>query len=174
MAASPFEVFGLQPRFGIDLAQLKDRHRDLSKALHPDKHAAATPAERRLALSRAIEANEAFRTLNNPISRAEAVLLSRGISEAAASAAKPDEEFLFATMELREELAEARVAKNVPAVATLRTAAEASQRSLVAELTAVLDSPEGDVERAIWVLAKLRYAVRFLEEISTAEDVLTP
>src|SRR5689334_12410104 len=78
-ARDPFEVFGIPPRFEVDLAALELRHRDLSKALHPDRYAGAPAAERRLALNRAIEVNEAWRVLREPVKRAEALFARAGV-----------------------------------------------------------------------------------------------
>ena len=53
--ADPFDTLGLEPRFELDLSALEARQRELSRALHPDRHAGAGAAGRRQALSRAIE-----------------------------------------------------------------------------------------------------------------------
>ncbi len=66
----PFATLGIDPAFNIDLAAVEQRHRDLSRALHPDKFSGAPAAERRLALNRAIEVNEAWRAVRDPIRRA--------------------------------------------------------------------------------------------------------
>jgi len=57
----PFATLGVEPRFDLDLGEVARRHRELSRALHPDKYTGAPAAERRLALSRAIEVKDAFR-----------------------------------------------------------------------------------------------------------------
>jgi len=51
----PFQTLGVPARFDLDAEELAQRHRDLSRALHPDKFAGAGAQERRLSLSRAIE-----------------------------------------------------------------------------------------------------------------------
>src|SRR5262245_15377730 len=73
----PFETLGIEPKYRLDLKQVEARHRELSKALHPDRYVNKTPAERRLALSRAIDVNSAWRMVRDPVGRAEA-LLRRG------------------------------------------------------------------------------------------------
>src|SRR5262245_41178207 len=75
----PFETLGVEPRYNLDLRALEQRHRDLSKALHPDRYASAPAAERRLSLSRAIDVNEAFRALRDPVRRAEALVRRAGV-----------------------------------------------------------------------------------------------
>jgi molecular chaperone HscB len=80
MTVNPFEALGVEPSFALDLAILEQRHRELSRALHPDRHAASGAGERRMALGRAIEVNEAYRILKDPVRRAEALLAQRGVA----------------------------------------------------------------------------------------------
>jgi len=46
----PFETLGLAPKFDVDLKAAESRHRELSRALHPDRYVKAPAAERRMAL----------------------------------------------------------------------------------------------------------------------------
>src|SRR5688572_23838085 len=77
--ANPFELLGLAPTFAIDTAVLEQRQRELNRALHPDRHATKVPSERRHALGRAMDINQAFRTLRDPASRAEAIFDLLGV-----------------------------------------------------------------------------------------------
>jgi molecular chaperone HscB len=62
-----FQLFGLPLTFGIDLARLEQGYRDLQSRVHPDRHAAGSEAERRVAMQWATRANEAYRTLRDPV-----------------------------------------------------------------------------------------------------------
>src|SRR5262245_16374287 len=115
----PFETLGVEARFDLDLGALERRHRDLSKALHPDRYVGAPAAERRLSLSRAIDVNEAFRILRDPIRRAEALLQRAGVPGGEADELKASPDLLLEMMEAREALAEARQAKDLDRVARL-------------------------------------------------------
>src|SRR4051794_36040216 len=97
----PFATLGLERRFGLDLKQAEARHLELSRALHPDKHVTSTPTERREALSRAVEVNEAWRALRDPIKRAEAILKLAGFGDQIGETRepKPSGEFLMEVME---------------------------------------------------------------------------
>ena len=77
---NPFEVLGFTPGYDIAADQLARRHRELSKVLHPDKFTGSGGGERREALSRAVEVNEAFRILRDPVRRAEAIFSLAGIA----------------------------------------------------------------------------------------------
>jgi molecular chaperone HscB len=109
-----------RPAFRIDLPAVEQRHRDLSRALHPDKFAGAPAAERRLALNRAIEVNEAWRAVRDPpIRRAEALMRRAGVPVGEVEEPKPSPDLLMEMMESREALAEAVQTKDLAAVKRL-------------------------------------------------------
>jgi molecular chaperone HscB len=66
-----FEFFGLPRQLTIDAAGLERRFHRLSRELHPDRHVRSTPAERARALDASAVLNDAYRTLRNPVARAE-------------------------------------------------------------------------------------------------------
>jgi molecular chaperone HscB len=116
--SDPFKILGLSPSFALDERTLEERQRELNRALHPDRHAGKSPAERRQALSRAMDINLAYRTLRDPATRAEALLELLGVS-ALGDREKTiaDPALLGEMLERREQLEEARLGKDV---ATLR------------------------------------------------------
>jgi molecular chaperone HscB len=171
----PFDTLGLEPRFGLDLKALEHRHRELSKALHPDKHTASAPGERRMALSRAIDVNEAFRTLKDPIKRAEAMLARSGVAVSETNEQKVPPALLMEMMESREELADARRSKDAARVASLGGAMKTRRDHVISVLAAVLDDParkDDHARDALPALAELRYLRRFLDEVSAIEEEL--
>jgi len=166
----PFQTLGVEPAFTLDLPALEQRHRELSRALHPDRFAGRPASERRQALSRAIEVNEAFRTLRDPVQRAEAMLRRLGVVRQEGQEPKPDADFLMEVMELREALTEARRAGDLARVRELAAGVEGSAaraREALAELFASKPVPVQVVERR---LGELRYFRRFLEEAHAIED----
>jgi molecular chaperone HscB len=173
----PFTLLGVEPRYDLDLVSLGRQHRELSRALHPDRYAARSPAERRVALGRAIEVNQAWRALRDPVARAEALLETLGIAPSETGVPPAEPSFLAEIMEQREELAEARAARDLERVRRLARSALAEEQALEAELGrqfAELGSrPEqagvAEVQRT---LAKVRYFQRFLEDSSSIEDDL--
>src|SRR5688572_1830498 len=106
--SSPFELLGVPALFALDEQELEKRHRDLSRALHPDRYTGRPSSERREALSRAISVNEAFRKLRDPLSRAEALLAQLGREVSETNQPKPEPSLLMQVMEQREELSTAR------------------------------------------------------------------
>ncbi len=172
----PFTALGVAPRYDLDLALLERQHRALSRALHPDRYAGRAPAERREALGRAIEVNEAWRTLKDPVARAEALLRALGV-EGPASEPLASPEFLMQMMEERETLAEARTGRDLERVRELGRAMRDKESALVALLGEAFQElgarPEPDrVARLLQKLGELRYCRRYLEEASAIEDDL--
>ena len=104
-----FELFGLPVSFEVDIQQLSERYRDLQRAVHPDKFANASDRERRLAVEKAAQINEAFQTLKSPMNRARYMLEIRGVDFDNERDTHLDPMFLMEQMELREALGEERV-----------------------------------------------------------------
>jgi molecular chaperone HscB len=173
----PFETLGIEPRFDLDLRAVEQRHRELSGALHPDRYAGRPAAERRLALGRAIDVNEAFRAVRDPVRRAEALLGRAGVAVGETSEAKPPPSLLMEMMEAREELAEARRAKDLARAGKLGEAMRARQRAVEERLGRALDAGKGDpqiLDGARAALGELRYVRRFLDEVDAIEEELAP
>ncbi len=172
----PFAVLGIPPRFDLQLGDVEKRYRDLSKTLHPDRYVGRPAGERRMALNKAIEVNEAWRAVRDPIARAEALLRRGGvdIDEASAPTTRPD--FLMEMMELREALAEAREKRDAAALARLTQDVQQREEAILSQLTAQFDAAAddtGQLDRCVVPLSQLRFVRRFLEEASAAEEDLT-
>lgn len=169
---NPFQTLGVEARFDLDRAVLEERHRALSKALHPDKHAGASASERRLALSRAIEVNEAFRALKDPIKRAEQLFVLAGVEVGETREPKPSPALLMEMMEAREELAEAARAKDVARVRALGAGMAARRRSAEDALAGAFAAGGEAIRSALPFLGELRYTQRFLDEVAAFEEAL--
>lgn len=171
--SDPFEILGIEPRFSIDVRAVEARHRELSRALHPDRYASAPAAERRMALSRAIEVNEAWRAVKNPIKRAEALLRRLGVASGEMAEPNPSTELLMEMMEAREELSEAARAKNMAAVQNLGKNMQFREREALDALGVAFDRAGTSTEAArklVHYLGELRYLRRFLDEVDAIEE----
>jgi molecular chaperone HscB len=181
---NPFQTLGLTPTFGLDAAELEQRQRELNRALHPDRHAGKSSAERRLALGRAMDINQAYRTLRDPASRAEALfelLGAHGIEERSVT----DPVLLGEMLEQRELLDEVRRDKDLKRLGELKEQMLARERQIVSDLTRAFevllagaslgdDAPRSlsgpTLERPQRLYTELKYVRRFGEEVAAIED----
>ena len=163
----PFAMLGLPPRFDLDTAAIETRFRERSRELHPDRFATAPQAERTQALVQARALNDAYQVVRRPQRRAEALLARAGLVIGDHERLEPA--FLMEILELREELAEARVAGRLEEVARLQRAMQARHKALIDGLAPLFAA--GDAEslaRAKRDLITLRYVARYLEECDAA------
>jgi molecular chaperone HscB len=170
----PFAKLGAPRRFDLDLAALEKTHRELSRALHPDKFAAgASATERRAALEKAAEVNEAWRVVRDPIKRAEALFALAGLAVGETNEPKASPAFLMDVMEQREALAEARARKDLDLVRRLGEAMKDRARKVEAKLAEGFASASGEraaLEELLPLLGELRFYKRFLDEVDAIEE----
>jgi molecular chaperone HscB len=166
----PFATLGVPRRFTLSAAELEQRHRDLSRVLHPDRHVAAPPAERRAALERAVAVNDAYRTLRDPLGRAQSLLALHGVAIAEGDRAPPA--VLMEVMELRESLDEARgqPARVAPLRATVAARIAAEERAIAEVFDRDATPDDAALRRARDAAVKLRYFRRFEEEADAMEE----
>lgn len=165
----PFDVFQIEPAFDLDLEELGRRHRDLSRALHPDRYVGRPAAERRQALGRAIEVNEAWRTLKDPLERARALLARLGVPATEGSQSPVDPEFLMHMMERRESLQELGRKGDSAGIERLAEEVRSEERRVLAELAdgfrRALSEPGESLGGLQRRLGELRYYRRFFDEV---------
>jgi molecular chaperone HscB len=75
-----FTFFGLRRRLRLDVKDLEQRFRALSRLFHPDYFHNAAPTERLASLERSSYLNDAFRTLRDPMTRLEYLLKLEGFT----------------------------------------------------------------------------------------------
>ena len=157
----------------MDLPALEKRHRELSRALHPDKFADAGASERKATLAKAVEVNEAWRIVRDPIKRAEALFALAGVAVGRASHAPKPPAASDGRLELREALAEAKEKRDLAAIERLAGKVDASRRAAEEKLRAGFAENErkrAKIEALVPVLGELRFHQRFLDEVSAIED----
>jgi molecular chaperone HscB len=177
-----FAIVGLQRSFDVDLADLESRFRAGSRKVHPDRFQRATPQERRFALEQTKLLNDAVRTLQDPVRRAEHLLELRGLHLAAE---RPDPhglhvqqpptlpmEFLEELMEAQESLQEAKAAGDQEAISRMAAAMRAKRDETLDRVAAILrglergglPDPAASTMAAGELLARMRTFARFLDE----------
>lgn len=166
----PFATLGLPPVYPLDRDELERRYRDLQRALHPDRFTGAPPAERRMALGKVIEVNEAYRVLRDDLQRAEALVSLRGGSTER-EATNPD--LLMTVMELREALSDAKAARDMDAVRKLAARVEIDEQRVKATLATKLADTRCSTATLTALVNELKYYRRFLDEVAVIEDEAT-
>jgi len=166
-ARDHFELLGLPVRYAVDAARLERGYRDLQSQVHPDRFASATEAERRVAMQWATRANEALRTLKDPIARARYLLQLKGYDteEETNTAMPPD--FLMQQMEWREAVVEARAARDDPVLERLRADIARARSEMLRMLERALDT-DANFVAGCSLVRKLRFLEKLEEEIDEA------
>ena len=125
----------------------------------------------RFSLEQTTILNDAYRTLRDPVKRAEHLLELRGVKvagEERGAGAKMPEEFLEQAMEDREKLLEAKMEGGPEAVERLANGVRGKRQEAMDEIARILRAPgaaEADLQRTAQLLARLRYYARYLDEV---------
>lgn len=167
-----FELFGLPTRYRIDTDALELAYRDLQSRVHPDRHAAASDAQKRVALQASARVNEAYGALRDPVTRAEYLLQLQGIDVTGASVKLPVA-FLTEQLERREDAEAAADAHDDAALSRLvedvRADALARQKDVERALS------ERNVDAAGAHVRELRFLTKLAEDLEAlhADEVDT-
>lgn len=148
--------------FTIDTKALKREFLQLQARAHPDLH---PPENKTKAQALSARINEAYKTLQNPLLRAQYLLSLRGIEIAEDETAKVDDpELLMEVLEAREQIEEAESEEELVGMKT-----ENDER--IAESVRVLEGAfkEDDIESAKGEAVKLRYWINIKESLDNWE-----
>jgi len=74
-----YDALGLEPKLALDSEDLKKRFYDRSRQWHPDRFSRGTSAEKQRSEEMTAVLNDAFRTLRDPVTRAEYFLRESGL-----------------------------------------------------------------------------------------------
>ncbi|WP_308388615.1 Fe-S protein assembly co-chaperone HscB [Acidithiobacillus sp. AMEEHan] len=167
---SLFAVLGLEEGFAIDSAALRSASLERLRALHPDRFARADGRTQRQSLEWTTRINEAQAILGDPLRRGD-YLFSRHFGHSALGeemGSLRDPELLMRQMERREALEDAAAIRDQAALDRLRTAAQAEEKQIEAELAAAFTTPEAG--RIAPLLQEWQYLRKFLAEIDQYEE----
>jgi molecular chaperone HscB len=174
----PFVALGVEPKFDLDIKEVEKRHRDLSRALHPDKFASSGATERKISLTQAADVNEAWRIVRDPIRRAEALFERSGIAIGETNEPMPSQEFLMEMLEQRESLEEAKLAHEANAARDLGSLIEERAKKAEEALAQGFanaskeENAIGSLTVLLQTLGELRFYRRFLDEVTAIEDAI--
>ena len=166
-----FDLFGLPPRFRLDAAALEDAWRRLQSDVHPDRHAAGSDADRRAALQASARVNEAYRTLREPVGRAEYLLAVHGVEATRETDTALPMAFLERQLERREEAADAAAARDAVALRAVLDDVRTEASALEAALAAQIDD-DADYAGARMGVRELRFLSKVAEDLGVREQAL--
>ena len=103
-----FELLGIPRSLNLSLDALQQRYYELSRQLHPDRFMQKPEAERQRALDMSSALNDAYRTLKDPIRRAQYLLTLEGFDIGEQRSKDVPPELLEEVFELNMALEEMR------------------------------------------------------------------
>ena len=106
--ADYFEFFEIPRQLGVDPKDLEKRFYALSRQLHPDLFSRKNAREREFSLESTAILNDAYRTLRDPIARAQYVLKNEGFDVGEQGTKEVPPELLEKVFELNMALEELR------------------------------------------------------------------
>ncbi len=107
LQSTDFEIFAIEPLFGLDRAVLDARWKDLQREAHPDRFATADAQSQRQAMQWSVRINEAYQRLKDPLKRAAYLCELNGAPIQAENNTAMPAAFLIQQMQWREDLDEA-------------------------------------------------------------------
>lgn len=153
-----FEFLGLPRKLNLDPADLQRRFYALSRELHPDRFSRAPVEERERALSASAVLNDAYRTLRDPISRAEYLLGGTGGAE------QPPPELVEEVFEANEALADSD-AGEIAAARERFSALLAETEAALPVLFARYDAGDSAAEDIRAELGRRRFLKKLIERL---------
>ena len=180
-AAGFFLFFGLPERLSLDLDDLQKRFYSLSRQLHPDRFTRKGEQEREYSLEATAILNDGYRTLRDPVKRAEYVLKAHGLDIGEQRSKNVPPELLEEVFELNMALEEMRGGDE-----SVRPQLENARdhfRKMLAESDAELEgtfrafdeAPEGErggiLNQVRSILNRRRYIQNLVSEVE--KEVLT-
>ena len=103
-----YDLFGLEHRLALDPRDLEKRFYSLSRKFHPDLYTLKSPEEQQYALDATAILNDAYRTLRDPLTRAEYLLKENGFDIGEQGSKNVPPELLEEVFELNMALEELR------------------------------------------------------------------
>jgi molecular chaperone HscB len=161
-----FSLFGVAPEFTMDATNLSSRYRDLQAAVHPDRFVNATDADKRMAMSRTVDINEAYTTLKDPVRRAMHLLALVDIDGLDEKNTAMPHDFLVEQIDWREALADAHLKEDSDRLEEMAVEVAGILTSLGDTFDAAYRGKHFAV--ATTLARKMRFMQKLAEEIDSA------
>ncbi|MDF0606178.1 Fe-S protein assembly co-chaperone HscB [Neisseriaceae bacterium TC5R-5] len=166
-----FQLFNLPRCFALDKVALEQAWKATAAQVHPDRYVSHSDAEQRLALMRATQLNEAYRTLKTPLNRARYLLKLAGIDTGEDSNTSMPGDFLMAQMQWREDIEAAQRGRQLEELYQLAEQLQQETLALQTELGQALDQ-HNNLDSATLLVRKLRFLEKLDQEIGDSIEML--
>jgi molecular chaperone HscB len=165
VSSNYFDFFGLPHKLNLDGKDLESRFYALSKQWHPDRFARAGPAERRKSEDATATLNDGYRTLKDPVSRAEYLLKEHGFN--AVDSVPP--ELLEEVFELNMALEEAESSRLEESRRKFVAMQEQLDGDLLVQFAAYDESQDkGTLEKIRGILNRRKYIRNLVNQVQKA------
>lgn len=164
-----FELYGLVPRFEIDLVELEHSWRTLQSEFHPDRFSAENSPAQMEALKQSSLINEGYRVLRQDASRGRHLLALLGVNPD--TSGQPPLEFLMGQMAWHESVEQAISSASLSQLEALLGELKQTMNSLTTTLVRLLDQQKNYSQAAVR-LQEFGFYLRLQETIENALEVL--
>ena len=166
-----FACYSLSRIFDLDTGALRQSHRALQQAYHPDRFVSHGDAEQRRAVQTTAYLNQAFATLSAPLQRGIYLLQLLGMDPMAPTNTQMPMDFLLQQIELRETMEElAQVPDPEPALAAFAQQLQGQATQLEAEFAhSYAQHGYASAETAV---RKLQFIVKLQQQLDALEGEL--
>jgi len=166
-----FDFFGLPHKLNLDSRDLESRFYALSKQWHPDRFARAAPDQRRISEDATATLNDGYRTLKEPVSRAEYLLKEHGFDIGEQKSGNVPPELLEEVFELNMALEEVETSRPQLEEARQKFVAmrEAIDRELFDQFAAYdQNQDQAMLEKIRGILNRRKYIRNLLNQVEKA------
>ncbi|CAH6778713.1 Hscb [Phodopus roborovskii] len=146
-----FSLMNCHRSFRVDVVKLQRRYQQLQRLVHPDFFSQKSQTEKHFSEKHSTLVNDAYKTLQSPLSRGLYLLKLQGIEIPEGTDYGTDGQFLAEIMEINEKLTDAQ--------------SEAAMEELESTV-------RGDFEKAKEILTKMKYFSNIEEKIKLSKNPL--
>ena len=157
-----FTRLGVKRSFEVGEKILEVAYFTKQRLLHPDIFIRRSDQEKKYSMGHAVDLNNAYETLRFPLKRAEYLLKLEGVivNQDNSTSVKPSQEMLMESLEMREELENAR---NSDDIRKMLVKAIDDRMAVIDDIKAQFAN--GKIAAAAQSTIKLRYMEKYIEEI---------
>lgn len=162
-----FRLLNVPRQFDVDARRLREAYLNLSRVIHPDRFAGGSEDVAQLSLRVSSQVNRAYEVLSDPLRRAEYLLELSG-GKSASEDKSVSAEVLAETLELREEIDDARSRDDREALARIRERLHTRCAARADEIAMLARGLPGDDDlrsRLRRFLNDVKYDLRMLEQV---------